>query len=225
MKKIIILAVMLVPVIIFSACSATDVVGKVASTSFEEMTNNLPEVVVTDEIYNGWALKSPTGERFVWSKDFSISSNPDLMMEFDAKPFIDAGLKVKDLDKTVYFYDEAFGKLMVHSELGNDKFKYDSETKPMDSFKEIILSHRDSIKYHEKLDHYGIAFGGGNMMEWAKDLTTNDKDLVFVLNPQPFIDAGVDPNNVDGWLFAKVEIKDDQGKVEQVDKLLKPFDL
>jgi fermentation-respiration switch protein FrsA (DUF1100 family) len=225
MKKIIILAVVLVPVLIFSACASTDVVGKVAATSFEELTNNLVEPVIADEMYNGWALKSATGERFVWSKDFSVSSNPDLMMEFDAKPFLDAGLKISDLDKEVYFYDKTFGKLMVHSELGTEKFNYDSNTKPTDTFKEIIRTHRDSIKYHEKLDHYGIAFGGGNMMEWAKDITTNDKDLVFVLNPQALIDAGVDPLKVDGWIFAKVELKDDQGKVELVDKLLKPFDL
>lgn len=225
MKKIIIMAVVLVPVLIFSACASTDVVGKVAASSFEEITTNSPEEVITDEMYNGWALKSATGERFVWSKDFSVSSNPDLMMEFDAKPFLDAGLNVSNLDKTVYFYDEAFGKLMIHSELGNEKFNYDSNTKPMDTFKEIILTHRDSIKYHEKLDHYGIAFGGGNMMEWAKDITTNDKDLVFVLNPQSFIDAGVDPTKVEGWVFAKVEIKNDQGETEQVDKFLKPFDL
>lgn len=225
MNKMILLAVVLVPILILSACSGTDVVGKIATTSLEEIANKLPEPVSSDNMYNGWALKSPTGERFVWSKDFSISANPDLMMEFDAKPFLDAGLNISKLDKTIYFHDEMTNKLMVHSELGNEKFNYDDNTKPMDTFKEIVRTHRDSIKYHEKLDHYGIAFGGGNMMEWAKDLTTNDKDLVFVLNPQAFINAGVDPNKVNGWIFAEVEIKDDQGKVELVDKLLKPFDL
>ena len=44
----------------------------------------------------------------------------------------------------------------------------------------------------------------------------NDKDIVFVLNPQPFIKAGVDPNKIDGWIYAKVG---------EDYKLLKPFDL
>ncbi len=52
---------------------------------------------------------------------------------------------------------------------------------------------RGSISYHMALDHYGVALGGGNMFEWAKDLGANDKDIVFVLDPEPLIAAGVDP--------------------------------
>jgi F420-0:gamma-glutamyl ligase len=63
------------------------------------------------------------------------------------------------------------------------------------------------------------------MFEWAKDMTTNDKDIVFVLNPEVFINAGVDASNVEGWVFAKVETMDESGKKIEVDKFLKPFDL
>jgi hypothetical protein len=45
------------------------------------------------------------------------------------------------------------------------------------------------------------------------------------LNPQPFIDAGVKPDKVQGWIFAKVPVKDKNGKPEEVDKFLKPFNL
>lgn len=34
-----------------------------------------------------------------------------------------------------------------------------------------------------------------------------------------------DPNAVDGWVFAKVETMDENGKKVQLDKFLKPFDL
>jgi hypothetical protein len=47
---------------------------------------------------------------------------------------------------------------------------------------------------------------------------------VFVLNPEPLIAAGVDPQKVEGWAFAKVEVHMD-GKPTEVDKFLKPFDL
>ncbi len=63
------------------------------------------------------------------------------------------------------------------------------------------------------------------MFEWAKDMDKNDKDLVFVLDPQPFIDAGTDPANTEGWVFGKVKVDDGKGKMVEVDKLLKPFEL
>ena len=85
---------------------------------------------------------------------------------------------------------------------------------------------RDRIGYHEELDHYGIALGGGNMFEWAKDLAKNDKDLVFVLNPEPFVKAGLDPSKLaGGWAYGKVTVKDDKGKLMKLDKLLKPYNL
>ena len=53
----------------------------------------------------------------------------------------------------------------------------------------------------------------------------SDDGIHFNINPEPFIQAGVDPAKVDGWAFAKVETKDDSGKTIFVDKLLKPFNL
>lgn len=225
MKKLIIIGLVLLMVVSLAACQATDVVGKVAVTSFEAVLNKIPDKITSDEANNGWSLTSPTGERFVWGKDFSKEGMPDIMLEFDARPFINAGLDVNKLPKETYLYVSSMNVLMVHSELGNKAFTYNGEVKPLDSFKKIVENYRDSIGYHEKLDHYGVKMGNGNMFEWAKDMNTNDKDIVFVLNPQPFIDAGVDPTKVEGWVFAKVEVKDDQGKEIEVDKLLKPFDL
>jgi hypothetical protein len=63
------------------------------------------------------------------------------------------------------------------------------------------------------------------MFEWAKDMSANDKDIVFVLNPKPFIDAGVDPDRVEGWVFARVTVDDESGKPVELDKFLKPFNL
>jgi hypothetical protein len=73
--------------------------------------------------------------------------------------------------------------------------------------------------------------GDGNMFEWANDLTHTQTtggdqqlDIVFVLNPEPLIAAGVDPDAVDGWAYASVEMMADGKKVEVL-KFLKPFDL
>jgi poly-D-alanine transfer protein DltD len=56
-------------------------------------------------------------------------------------------------------------------------------------------------------------------------MNTNDKDIVFVLNPQAFIEAGVDPSKVEGWVFGKVPVEDANGRKFDADKFLKPFNL
>jgi hypothetical protein len=63
------------------------------------------------------------------------------------------------------------------------------------------------------------------MLEWARDMSKNDKDLVFVLNPKIFIDAGADPSKIEGWVFDKVTVEDARGRKFDADKFLKPFDL
>jgi hypothetical protein len=49
--------------------------------------------------------------------------------------------------------------------------------------------------------------------------------MVFVLNPEPFLKAGADPNRIEGWTFTKVTVDDENGRPIEVDKILKPFDL
>lgn len=223
MKKVLLIGTALTLGLALAGCQGTDVVGKVAVTSFGSVIEKQNANIATDEANNGWALSLQDGKRFVWGKDFSTAGTPDLMMEFDATPFLNAGLDPLKLDKEMYLYDESNKLLMVHSELGSEAFSYNGEAKPLDSFTQLVKNYRDSIGYHEVLDHYGVAFGNGNMVEWAKDMATNDKDLVFVLNPQPFIDAGVDPAKVTDWVFAQVEVKNDKGEKELVDKFLSPY--
>ncbi|HYE09064.1 MAG TPA: hypothetical protein VEF53_02665 [Patescibacteria group bacterium] len=222
-KKIVMSAIALTVAFVLSACQATDVVSKLAVNSFDAVTNKLGDKVAFDQKYNAWALTLPTGERFLIAKDFTGSA--DTIQEFDAKPFLDAGLDPAKLPAEVFEYDQASNKLLVIGEIGSEQFNYSGEAKVSDTFKEIVRTNRDAVGYHAKLDHYGIVMGNGNMFEWAKDMNTNDKDVVFVLNPEPFINAGVDPSKVDGWAFAKVEVMDEQGKPMEVDKLLRPFEL
>ncbi len=223
-KKIVIPVALAAAVLILSAgCQKADLVGQYADTTYAALLEKGGLTVSSDADLNAWALTSPTGERFLWTQD-SAAGKLDLIQEFDAAPFLDAGLKPEMLPDT-YLYDAAAGLLQVTADLGETPYNYTGEKTPLSSFEQITANYRESIGYHEVLDHYGVAFGGGNMFEWAKDMTTNDKDMVFVLNPEPFIKAGVDPAAVEGWAFAKVQVKDASGKTEEVDKLLKPFEL
>lgn len=205
-----------------AACGKLDVVGKESTETFKAVLEAVPDKVSADEMNGGWSLAAPDDTvRFIWSKDYSKSPLHDVMLEFDAKPFIDAGLDTAKLPESIVYFEE---KLMVGTKLGSDELKYDGDATPLASYDQIVKKYRSSIGYHTALDHFGVKLGGGNMFEWAKTMSTNDKDMVFVLNPEPFIAAGVDPNAVSGWVFAKVPVEED-GKTVEVDKLLKPFDL
>lgn len=223
-KKLIMLSSVLSIATLLTACSGADVIGKTAVTSFDKFLGAMEQQVSFDEAKNSWVIKTPTGEFFEYSKDFSNTIS-DAAVEFDAAPFIEAGLDTTKLPEVDYVYDPSTGRIRMPHALSEDEFKYTGDATAIDTFKKIVDTNRDVIGYHEELDHYGIALGGGNMFEWAKDMSKNDKDMVIVLNPQPFIDAGVDPSAVEGWVFGKVKVKDDSGKMVEVDKLLKPFDI
>ena len=225
MKRLILiglLAAVIVLVAVFLLPKDLDVVGKESVTSFGAVLSAVPDRVTPDEENGGWSLAAPDGTaRFIWSRDYSKSPLHDVMMELDAQPFLDAGLDTDKLPESFAFHD---GKLMVGTKLGKDELKYSGEATPLASYEHIVSKYRDAVGYHMALDHYNVSLGGGNLFEWAKDMDKNDKDIVFVLNPEPFIAAGVDPNAVAGWVFAKVSV-DIDGKPQEVDKLLKPFDL
>lgn len=222
-------------VFLFTGCGASDVVAKFANTSFASVIAASGNRVVWSEEDFAWGLSSADGAQVLFSSDFSRNASdggmsdmdkPDVEFVFEAAPFFAAGLDVSKLPKIEGVkYEIEDSMLMLHFELGSDKFAPDAKKTLNATFAEIVKNQRARIGYHEKLDHYGIKLGDGNMLEWAKDMSTNDKDLVFVLNPEPFIASGVDPAKVDGWVFAKVEMKDDAGKTVFVDKLLKPSDL
>lgn len=214
----------LIAALLFSttACRQLDVIGNGSVTSFEAILNAAPNQVVADEVNTGWSLSAPDGTaRFIWSEDWSKSPVYDVMFAFDAAPFLDAGLDPEKLPENYAYYDNM---LTVGIKLGNNTLNYNGSPSPLAAYEQIVSLMRDSISYHMALDHYGVNLGDGNVFEWAKDMSTNDKDIVFALNPNPLIAAGVEPNAVDGWIFAKVSAHAD-GKPVEVDKFLKPFDL
>jgi hypothetical protein len=218
----------------FVACSGTDVVAKVANSSFKAVADASSGRVNWSDEDRAWTLASPAGDEVSFSSDFARNNSaagvdfdkPDVEFSFDAAPFVAAGLDIAKLPKVDGIkYELEDGRFMYHFELGSDKFSADAGKSLEGTFAEIVRTQRSRVGYHEKLDHYGIKLGNGNMFEWAKDLSKNDKDIVYVLDPAPFIAAGVDPAKIQGWIFAKVETKDDAGKAIQVDKLLRPYDL
>jgi hypothetical protein len=207
-----------------AGCSVFDVVGKTAITTFQTLTERMGADIMLDAAADRWVLTSPGGQTFEWSLDFS-GQGPDFRLSFDAGPYLEAGLDPAKLPPERYAFDPASGRLSLVFQAGSDSFAYSARPTPLDTFRKIVQTHRPIIGYHSALDHYGIALGDGNMFEWAKDMARNDKDVVFVLNPQPLIAAGVAPAKIRDWVFAKVPVKDASGRTVDVDKFLKPYDL
>lgn len=235
-------AVVVVAVILVTVFKNTggnlDVVGKESINSFNTILKTVPDKVTADEMNFGWALASPDESvRFIWSEDYSKSLFHDVMLELDAKPFLAAGLDPNKLPENYFYYqgemmgDMSSDMLMVGTKLGNDSLSYSGAPTPLAAYEQIVNKYRSSINYHTALDHYGVKLGDGNMFEWAKDLSTNastgenqDKDIVFVLNPEPLAAAGVDLEKVEGWVYAQVPVEEN-GQTTNVWKLLKPFNL
>jgi hypothetical protein len=209
--------------ITMSSCSKLDVVGNDSVRAFNDLLQNAPQLVSEDNANGGWSVSAPDNSaRFIWSKNFAESPVYDVMLEFAAAPFIAAGLDPSRLPDNFIFKN---GMLTVGTKLGNEKISYNGEAAPIASYQQIVKLKRSAIGYHGQMDHYGVSLGDGNMFEWAKNLAANDKDIVFVLNPDPFISAGTDPAKIEGWVFDKVTVDNANGKPIQVDKILKPFNL
>jgi hypothetical protein len=204
----------------------TDLVGQTAITTFAEMIGALEFPPAADDMDGAWVLTAPDGEAaFWWRKEEKSGRMFDVYLCFDAEPFVKAGLDLDKLPMEMKGMLEGKGKLMIGKKLSQEPLKYEGDITPISSFEQIVKLDRESVGYHAALDHYGVTVADGSLFEWAKDMSKNDKDIVFVLDPKIFIDAGVDPLKVEGWAYAKVPLEDARGRKFEAEKFLKPFDL
>ena len=223
-------------ILVASGCATEASLGKAARTSFNSVLDASKAGVAFSKEDESWVLTSPAGDEALFSDNFARNASgmngmadmdkPDVEFTFDAAPFITAGLDVEKLPAIEGMkYEVENGRFMLHFELGNDSFAPDAAKSFKATFAEIIRTQSSRIGYYENLDHYGIQLGNGNMFEWAKDMAKNDKDIIWVLNPEPLMAAGLDPGKIKGWIFAKERGIDESGKAIFVDKLLKPFNI
>ncbi|MDR3086232.1 MAG: hypothetical protein LBU47_07970 [Christensenellaceae bacterium] len=199
-----------------NACSLLDVVASDAVRAFDEVLDSLPATGSAEE--GGWVLTAPDGAARL------IIGIDHMALWADAQPFIDAGLDLSKLPdqnpESLVFLTPAFDMLNMNVK-DSAKKQFASNLRPL----------RKYLGYHGAMDHYNLEFDEGNLFEWAKNMQKNSvsgeeqlKDIVFVLNPGPLIEAGLDPNAVVGWAYAAVPVEAD-GRMSEVWKLLKPFDL
>ena len=208
-----------------TACSKLDVVGNDSVRAFDDLLQSAPmgRFVGLHSEELGWYIAAPDNSvRFILGQTANQlppnNVQNAVMIQFDPAPFIGAGLNPDLLPEYFTVYNDS---IVVEISFESDLLS----STPLSMYQQIVRLKRSSIGYHGQMDHYGINLGNGNMFEWAKNLATNDKDIVFVLDPAPFIAAGTDPAKIEGWTFAKVTVDDANGKPIQVDKILKPINL
>ena len=221
MKKLMILAVVLIAIL--AGCTAKPVEEKPVVETPVEAVN--PSVVSFEALSQSIEWKSEGDKFTLVAPDQSVSLSiaqsfaleNDVVMSVAAAPFVAAGLDVSKLPEGLY----VDGRLNYVTSIEGTT-TYASVT---EAFTDILSIQGDLVGYHAALDHYGLSLQDGNVFEWAADVNANDKDIVFVLNPQTLIDAGTKVEAVEAWIFAEVEIMQADGTMKMVPKLLKPFDL
>ncbi len=206
-NKILLSTIAALLVLMLSACQGTDVIANYGIKSFDEVAVIMSESISKDD--NGYTIHSPNNME-------SFSFGEKLNLKFDITPFINAGLDATKLGGNIVVQDDAF---IIISE-GNSV----NETSVSSAFEKLIRSNRDALEYHTDHDIYEFMLGNGNAFRWAKNINTNERDVVFVLNPAPFIDAGLNPESLEGWKFARVKIMENAKTIE-VDKLLKVYNI
>ena len=218
-----VVAAAVIVMVIWLSGGSTDVVAKQAVVSFENVLAAMPESIAADAATGGWALTAPDGSaRILWNTGGAYG----VILQWDARPFLDAGL---DVTKLPADYTVGDGTLSLGVTLG--KGQTAEGATPQESFRNLVQTDPSILNFHLSLDHFGLLMGGGNLFEWASDLITNsatgeaqDKDVVFVLNPEPLIAAGADPESVAGWVYAQVDVMQNRAVVK-VYKFLKPFNI
>ena len=156
-----------------------------------------------------WRLAAPDETAWVAFDNMSIA------MVVDADPFIAAGADLSKLgnvaehylnqgEESIYFPSPSFDMLNQHI-----------KDSPTAQFEHDLKALRKYISFNKATGSYSLSCGEGNTFEWAQDINGAHSDIVFALNPEPLIAAGVDPENVEGWDYVQVFIEIN-GKTEQV---------
>lgn len=233
-KKIIAIIASSLIVVSFIGCSRTKTGNEEADnalTSFNEIVKAYPDNKGFHEALQHWGFKLPTGEKFEWSKDMS-ANKADFAMVMLADPLVEAGLDISKLDSNEWLY-EAAGKDEMGVDLPNRlilPYNVSDEKQESngseDSMRRLLKADTESIKYHKDQKHYALKLGAGNEVQWTETLGINDADMIFVLNAEPLVNAGLDVTKLEGsgWVF-KAASEDDMGMGPNPDQIVRIYDI
>jgi len=191
-------------------CYGLDVIARGAVIAYGELASILPPQKVGEY----WQIDAEDK-----TASFGLSADGGgLYISFDIAPFLDAGLKAAELPEG---YEQAGDKLVLTSEPAGKAASADTAPSSLEA---LLRANPGLVSFHMAMGHYTIALGSLGAFEIAKDMAANEADIVFVLDPQALLDAGVDVEGVAGWNYSTVMVEAD-GMMVEAYKLLKPFNL
>jgi hypothetical protein len=186
-----------------------DVVSNYAVDSFE----NLGVVIEIINHEGAYQAISPNRNEII-----IFGERVDL--KFYSSPFLSAGFAPDKFEGDIIQQGDYF---IIPS--SGTEIALESGYSIFDIFENLLRSNRDSLEYHMDHDVFEFHLGGGHSFRWAKEWQTNTSGMVFVLNPEPFINAGLSPQALEGWALVNVTLQ--HGRGQTVSRLLKnhPFTL
>lgn len=229
-KRILTVGLSSVLVLSLAACGNKDVEETISDkgvVAFNEIVKTYSDKKGFHDALQHWGFAMEPGEKLEWSKDMS-ANKADFAMVVKADPLIEAGLDVEKLDKNVWIFEKAGKDTMGMEQPAVLILPYDISDKSLvsknsdDSMKALLEADPDNLIYHEDKQHYVLNLGGTNEAIWTEKLGLNDSDMIFVLEAEPLIAAGLDIDKLEGsgWTFKKASEAD-----KTPDQIIKTYDL
>ena len=198
-------AIVIFAAILLSANPSLDVVANYALKSFETLGE---AVEISAYSGNTYAVYSPSrAEQFQYGEIVQLT--------FDAAPFLAAGFDPASVKSAITVSD---AYIIIPSENALGFMDTGSAVSTMEA---VLRNNRQTLEFHMDHDLFELHLGGGHAFRWAKDWRTNTRGMTFVINPEPFVQAGLDPTAIEGWSLASITL--DHGRGETVERLLKVY--
>ena len=173
--------------------------------SFGEVLKIMPAQGTSDEI--GWLIAPLTD-----SSVYLGWNNKEISMLVNSRPFVDAGLDISELEKNDAIKIDNNMKEMVFT-LSEQSAPYSMKETAILQFEENLRYLREYTNYNKETDHYTLEMGNNSIIAWARDMEENKTskeeqmdDIMFLLDPDPIIEAGADPRNIEGWEYLEMSI-------------------
>lgn len=170
--------------------------------SFEAMLDALPQDVQAEE--GIWVAQAPDESlRLIWSKNFAQNNDLDFAFEIKMDPFLAVGMEIPNFPQALIKNDFLRIGLAFSP---RDSIKK-GDLSPIQSYEEIAEYENARVYFDESTNRFVFDLGGGNRLEWAKDLSSSEEDLLFVLNADNFLKGEIDLDNLEGWKLVEEERK------------------
>jgi hypothetical protein len=154
-----------------------------------------------------WRFTTPGGDRVEWTDDAAAGAT-DLVFALAAAPLVAAGVNPAALAADGWVHEPAAAGAPAVLTRSWDLGSATASGRGVgdgaaDAFERLLAGNEGRIRYVARFQHFTLALGGDDQLEWTADLGANDADLAFILGAAPLVDAGANPVEMEnaGWIY------------------------